>query len=195
MNTPSFNSQTTTSSLDILSDDIELLSGNVSTRSSVDSLVEREPIHWLFHIGDGNNFKQTSARKLWSCYFAHPWAKHFIKNAQAGDIMWFIQQKTNGKPIAVATFSHIEMRDHGPLIDLTPTNEELGWTNDTTKWTSDRFIHYTELYDLSRVTDGSLCTQIRGTSTIRKYSPEKCAVDLPNEYVYITRYGTTCEHL
>ena len=75
-------------------------------------------------------------------------------------------------------------RELGPLLDISMTNEELGWKGEGVGWTSETEVHYTHLYYL---TDYELITHIKGAATIRKYN-EKCRVDLAREYNYIERY-------
>ena len=77
------------------------------------------------------------------------------------------------------------MRDIGPLIDISLSNEELGWTGSGTDWSANVEVHYTDLYGLN---DCELLTHIKGPATIRKYD-EKCRVNLAVEYSYIVRYS------
>jgi hypothetical protein len=85
----------------------------------------------------------------------------------------------------VATYCSYNSRVFGPLISISLSNEELGWTGDGTNWTSDTELHYTDLYGLCEC---ELLTHIKSPSTIRKYD-EKCKVNLALEYNYIVRYS------
>jgi hypothetical protein len=96
-----------------------------------------------------------------------------------------VKSKSQGKLLAVATYCSHNKRDFGPLIDVTLTNEELGWTGSEIEWTSDTEIHYSDLYGLNNC---ELLTHINSPLTIRKYN-EKCLVNLPVEYSYIVRYS------
>lgn len=140
---------------------------------------------WLLRVGDGNNFKNSAIHKIWGIQSTTTIGKHFTKTVRPGDRLWFIKSKSQGKVLAVATYCLHNKRDLGPLIDLTPTNEELGWTNNGPDWISDTEIHYTHLYDLENC---DLFTKINGPSTIRKYD-EKCQINLSNEYSYIIKYS------
>ena len=140
--------------------------------------------HWLLRVGDGENFINSSVYKIWGVSSTSPFGKHFLKNVNHGDILWFIKSNSKGRVIAAATYRSHNRRDIGPLISTTMDNEELGWTGEGPDWTSDVEIHYTELYALD---DVGLLTHIKCPSTIRKYS-EKCQVNLPVEYNNIVRY-------
>ena len=143
-------------------------------------------VDWLFRIGDGNNFINSTKYSIWGIKSDPPSGKYFLNNVKPGDRLWFVTSKSNGKIIAVSTYRSHNKREFGPLIDLSFTNEELGWENDTTNWVSDTEIHYTDLYNLSNC---ELLTHIKCPSTIRKYDDEKCRVNLPVEYSNIVRYS------
>ena len=140
---------------------------------------------WLLRVGDGNNLVRSSKHKIWGIQSSNSFGKFFIRTVKPGDRLWFIKSKSQGKVLAVATFCLHKKRELGPLIDITLTNEELGWDNVDTDWTSDTEIHYTDLYNVS---DCELLTHIKGTSTIRIYNA-KCLVDLACEYTYISKYS------
>jgi hypothetical protein len=140
---------------------------------------------WIFRVGDGKNFINSSKFNIWGINSETPFGKHFLNNVKPGDRLWFVTSKTNGKIIGVATYRSHNKREFGPLINLNFTNEELGWENNTTNWVSDIEIHYTDLYNLSLC---ELLTHIKGASTIRKYD-DKCRVILPVEYSNIVRYS------
>lgn len=140
--------------------------------------------HWLLRAGDGENFVNSSVYKIWGISSTSKYGKYFLKNVKHGDILWFIQSRSQGRIMAAATYQSHNRRDIGPLISTTMDNEELGWTREGPDWTSDVEIHYKELYELH---DVGLLTRINGALTIRKYS-EKCRVNLPVEYDNIVRY-------
>jgi len=141
---------------------------------------------WLLRVGDGENLKNSSKYRIWGIQaLTSPHGKYFIQNVKSGDRLWFVKSKSQGKLIAVATYRSHNKREFGPLIDMSLTNEELGWTGNGPDWTSDIEVHYTDLYGLS---DCELLTHIKGPSTIRKYD-EKCRVNLAVEYSYIVRYS------
>ena len=141
---------------------------------------------WLLRVGDGKNFIRSSKFNIWGIQTTtSPHGKHFVKHVKPGDRLWFIKSKSHGKILAMAIYRSHNKRELGPLINMSMTNEELGWTNEDTDWTSETEVHYTDLYNIS---DCELLTHIKGSSTIRKYS-DKCHVKLAVEYDYIIKYS------
>lgn len=140
---------------------------------------------WILRCGDGENLKNSSKYKIWGISSKNPTNKYFLKNVKPGDRLWFVKNKSHGKLVAVAIYRTHNSREFGPLIDISLTNEELGWSGSGEKWTADTEVHYTDLYGLN---DCELLTHIKGVSPIRKYD-EKCRVNLPIEYSYIVRYS------
>ena len=141
---------------------------------------------WILRVGDGENLINSSKHRIWGINtITSSDGKYFITNVKPGDRLWFIKSKTSGKIIAVATYHSHNKRDIGPLVALSMTNEELGWTGEGPDWTSDIEIHYSDLYGLANC---ELLTHIVGPKTIRKYN-EKCKVNLQIEYSYIARYS------
>ena len=140
---------------------------------------------WLFRVGSGINFKNSSKYQIWG-FKSHNRNLMFRKDARTGDRLWFIINKSHGKVIAVATYVFHNNRELGPLIDISRTNEELGWDKEGDgNWNIE--IHYTDLYNL---VECSLNTNIQGQVTIRKYKEGLC-IDLPTEYTYIVKYCKT----
>jgi len=143
--------------------------------------------HWLLRVGDGVNFSNSSIHHIWGISSASPLSKYFLKNVKEGDILWFIKSKSNGLVYAIATFTHYEKRIIGELINLSMSNEELGW-NDVGS-NSDTEIHYNSLYNL---TECNLETFIQCPSTIRKFKthnfPIKCRIHLEEEYDKFIKY-------
>jgi hypothetical protein len=139
--------------------------------------------HWLLRVGDGNNFKSSSQYGIWGIQSTVNCNKYFIKNAKPDDIVWFVTQRSEGKVIGVATYCYYNIRQLGPLINMTMTNHELGWVGDD--WESDIEIHYSNLCGLEEC---NLLTKIKAPLTIRKYNSEKCNINLPKEYKNIQKY-------
>jgi hypothetical protein len=140
---------------------------------------------WILRVGDGQNLIRSSKYRIWGINSTLSVHKHFIENVKQGDRLWFVKSRSNGKLIAVATYRSQNKRELGPLVDISMTNEQLGWSGSGTDWTSDTEVHYTDLYGLEGC---ELLTHIKGPATIRRYS-EKCSVNLPLEYSYIVRYS------
>jgi hypothetical protein len=139
---------------------------------------------WLLRVGDGENLKRSSKYRIWGIQSSTCDNKYFLKNVKHGDRLWFVKSKSQGKIVAVATYCSHNIREFGPLLNITMTNEQLGWTGGP-DWTSEVELHYTDLYGLN---DCEVLTNIKGPKTIRKYN-EKCRVNLEVEYSYIVRYS------
>jgi hypothetical protein len=139
---------------------------------------------WIFRVGDGNNFITSSKYKIWGINSSTANGKHFVKNVKNDDRLWFVKSGSGGKIIAVSSYESHNKRELGPLVNITMTDEELGWMGES--WSKcDTEIHYSNLYNLN---DCDLLTNIKGASVIRKYN-DKCLLNLPLEYEYINKYS------
>jgi hypothetical protein len=119
---------------------------------------------WLLRVGDGKNLISSSKYKIWGIQSSTADSKYFLKNVKCGDRLWFVTSKTNGKLIGVASYRSHNHREFGDLINLSMTNEELGWTSLGVVWSIE--IHYTDLYNIKC----ELCTYIKSPKSIRKYN-------------------------
>ena len=154
--------------------------------ATASNVAQRDPIDYILRVGDGVHFTRSRTHKRWGINSTHTkWVNKFFEVIQPGDRIWFIQNESKGKVLGVATYSHRRARETGPLIALTPTNEDLGWTESDGEW--DTEIHYTNLYNLHDIPT-PLLTDIKSPLVGRIYNPAKCAIDLPNEYKNIVRY-------
>lgn len=140
------------------------------------------PADFFMRVGDGSHYRSSAKFATWGITSSHSHAKMFMKNAVPGDRIWFLQ--TKGKILGVATFVSINPRELGPLIQVTRTNEELGWTKTKGNW--DTEVHYKDLYDLEKC---NIVTKKQGMSGILRFNLEKCGVNLPEEYPYIVKYS------
>ena len=147
------------------------------------------PNHWLLRVGNGNHFTTSSKYHTWGITSKPAFAKGFIRTVQEGDLLWFVKGGSKGLIMAVATFTCLKERQTGPLIALTLTNEELGWTESDGDW--DTEVHYKDLYNLMGC---DLYSEIKSPSGIRLYN-EKCKVNLPSEYPNIVRYSKVTSSL
>ena len=137
---------------------------------------------WIFRIGDGINFINSSKYKIWG--INEKYSKKFLDNVNVGDHLWFILNNKDSKIIAVATYlSHNNRILDGELINFSYTNKELGWNEEANKFNIE--IHYINLYDLSEY---NLLTYLRGPFTVRKFNIYTCIINLENEYQYIHKY-------
>ena len=142
---------------------------------------------WILRVGDGENFIRSSKYRIWGIQTnTSPFGKNFIKKVKPGDRLWFVKKESHGKILAVATYRSHNFREFGPLVNLSLTNEELGWCGEGPDWTSDMEIHYTDLYNLCEC---EMLTHIKSPLTIREYNDKKCCVKLPIEYTNIVRYS------
>ena len=144
--------------------------------------------HYILRVGDGNNFINSSNVSIWAVNSRY---RSFITNVTEGDKLWFVKNRVegqifNGKIIAVADFVSKNERIIGPLIAITPTNNELNWDN--RGGFCDIEIHYNNLYNLS---DYELFTGQNNQTTISDYDNIKhnLIVDLDVEYKYILKYS------
>jgi len=140
---------------------------------------------WILRCGNGTNLKNSSNYKIWGITANCSRNKHWLKKVRPGDRLWFLQNKSHGKIIAVATYRSHNIRLNGELISSL-TDEELGW-HDSENWhcPADIEIHYTTLYGLEHC---ELFTHLRDPGPIIKYD-QKMYLNLPVEYSYITRYS------
>jgi len=144
---------------------------------------------WILRVGDGKNLKNSSKFKIWGILSTNCDCKYMLNNVKCGDRLWFVTKDSQGKIIAVATYNSHNKRELGTLLNMTLSNEDLGWNGDGCN--SDTEIHYTDLYDLS---DCDLLSNIKSPKIIRTYN-EKCNVELPVEYKYIIRYRKSVNEL
>jgi len=141
------------------------------------------PKHFILRIGDGVHFNSSSTRSIWGITSKYSFAKGFISSAEEGDLLWFVKGQSKGQIVAVATFTGTKKRVLGPLINLTLSNKELGWTETTGEW--DTEVHYKDLYNLTHC---EMYSEIKSPGGIRLYN-DKCKVNLPAEYINILRYS------
>ena len=130
------------------------------------------PIDYLFRVGDGGNFWNSSHLRIWGTK-----GLAGLKEIKKGDRMWFITNNSGGHIIAVSTFDMII-----PRTDSSFSDEELGWTGNG-GW--DYEIHYNNLYNVSNL---NYLTNIKNQNSVSK-ATEKCQVNLPKEYSLIVQYS------
>ena len=125
---------------------------------------------WLFRVGNGENFWNSSTYSIWGNL-------DNLTSIKKGDRMWFVAGSSNGHIVAVATFESINERSEDTM-----TNEELGWDEDK-EWKYE--LHYKDLYDVTRM---GLFSMIKGGISVREYN-ENCKVNLAAKYPLIVRYS------
>ena len=158
---------------------------SIST-NTISSLSSEESFrnHWLLFIGDGENFKNSSKFKIWGIKSTGSPNSSFLRNVREGDLLWFIQSKTKGKVLALATFTSMEQRGNEPLLEQWP-DDVLGWTGKDIHL-YENLIHYDNLFNLENIPK-PYYTHLKGSAPIRKLQRDtECAVDLPRVYENIT---------
>jgi hypothetical protein len=143
--------------------------------------------HWIIRIGNGRHFVNSSVFNIWGLNSKNKSnTSKFLQNVKKGDILWFVTSNTHGHAIAVAMYKEIKPRQLGPLVNITYSNEELGWTESDGDW--DTEIHFDELYNISKL---DLLTKIRSPRTYRRYSDnvDKIPINLFEEYMKIVKYS------
>ena len=99
--------------------------------------------HWIFKVTNVDDFKNSVEFKTWGICSKGTAAELFMKNVKQGDKLWFINKKK--EIIGVCDYIIHNKRIFGPLINLTKTNEELGWKNMNKV---DIEIHYNNLLEI-----------------------------------------------
>lgn len=141
---------------------------------------EPESKDWIIRCQDGTNFRNSKIYGLGSTS-AH--GKHFLRNYENGDRLWFLTNKKGGqKFIAVASITGICDRIKGPLLEQ--TNADIGWSEGD--W-GDKELHYNNCYliDELNLQPGKL-----PINSFILYNPSKCNIkDLHLEYQNICKYS------
>ena len=145
------------------------------------------PAHWIVRVGCGKNFKGSFSKKIWGIKGQTTDGKCFCKNAVKGDVLWFVTNKAAGnKVVGVATYESHELRQLGPLIAVSRTNEELGWTEEGDgSW--DTEIRLANGFDLNGC---DLALPLVGQSNVRRYVVDKISLNLPAEWESVQRYAS-----
>ena len=150
---------------------------------------ERGIKHWLFRVGDGDNFYHSVKFGIWSLNTKNSGGKKFFANVKAGDILWFVTTDSNGHLVACGTYTELVERDcDGAVIALTRTNEELGWTDTTPQSSLSNYeVRFTDTYDVAYC---DLRSEIKHRGTVCVYNTAStCTLDLPAEYALIVKYS------
>ncbi len=139
--------------------------------------------HWLLRVGDASNFIKAIPYNLWGISSSTKTNMKFLSYVSKGDILWFVKNSSNGQLIAVASYVGHQRRTIGPLVSLSKTDEELGWSGTSGKY--DVEILYDNIYIIDRC---NLQSNIQGACVIRRYN-HNCKLDLPRVYERIKLYS------
>ena len=99
--------------------------------------------HWIFKVLNTDDFHNSEEFNTWGLCSKGTYSELFMKKVKIGDKLWSINKKK--QIFCVANYKHHNKRLFGPLINLTKTNEELGWANMNKV---DIEIHYENLKDI-----------------------------------------------
>lgn len=141
------------------------------------------PSDWIIRVGNGHNFNLGSNSKIWG--FDSKMAAHFSNelsfswDVKAGDRIWFIKRKSNGRLLGVATFDSLHDLKSSSL------DKRKSWDGSEENW--DKIIHYTNFFYLKDC--GKLMTGVKTPAVIRPYSEKVCQINLPLMYQKILKYS------
>jgi hypothetical protein len=134
--------------------------------------------HWLFRVGpDASNLYACSKHNIWGINSSNSNARKFVREANQGDIIWFVKGASKGLLISYATYVQSIKRVKGENM----TDEELGWFYQcpwvkNTGWDIEiQFENYSDIENMG------LLSKIQQSANPRRYS-EKCMVNLPRVY-------------
>ena len=150
----------------------------------------REPVHYIFRVGDGVKFK-NSKFPFWGVKKYIP-GLPMIQKMLPGDVMWFLtSKKFGGEFIAMAEFTRFYDRDDEPIFRIdTYTDAEQGWTGDG-DWSIQ--VHYTNLFIISNAFNLHLPASIDNRTSVHYYRSYKNKIphDLPLHHRLLKTYGST----
>ena len=105
--------------------------------------------NWILYIDNFDNFIRSSKFNIFGINGKSSLNTDILlKEAKPKDLLWFWVLNENNKPhiVGVAKYKGYQNRELGPLIDISLSNEELGWENIPNNY--DIEIHYSKLYNL-----------------------------------------------
>ena len=66
-------------------------------------------VFWIIRIHEYDTFRTLNQKRLWPYDSRNQWScKKFHKTVKKGDIIWFVQAKSNGRILGVATFQKLD---------------------------------------------------------------------------------------
>jgi hypothetical protein len=134
--------------------------------------------HWLFRVGpDASNLYACSKHNIWGVNSSNSNARKFVREANQGDIIWFVKGASKGLLISYATYVQSIKRVKGENM----TDEELGWFYQCPWVKNQGWDIEIQFENYSDVENMGLLSQIQQSANPRLYS-EKCMVNLPRVY-------------
>ena len=117
---------------------------------------------WVIYTRNGN-FQRSFHTGVWGFKSRNNNWKSFVKTAKEGDDLCFVESGSGGKVVGFATFLRCGERELGPIFNVTPTDEDQGWTRyDEEGW--DWQLHY----DAEVVPATDVNIGISGQAPVRK---------------------------
>ena len=134
--------------------------------------------HWLFRVGhNASNLYACSKHNIWGVNSSNSNARKFVREANQGDIIWFVKGASKGLLISYATYVQSIKRVKGENM----TDEELGWFYQYPWVKNQGWDIEIQFENYSDVENMELLSQIQQSANPRLYS-EKCMVNLPRVY-------------
>ena len=138
--------------------------------------------HWLFRVGpNAEDLYNCHKYNIWGVNTANTNARKFLREANKGDIIWFVKGASKGLLISYATYVQAINRVKGENM----SDEELGWVEQC-PWVKNKGwdveIQFEKYSDIEHL---GLLSQIQQSANPRRYS-EKCKVNLPRVYSELT---------
>ena len=133
-------------------------------------------VDWILTIENDVSFNNSTKYCIWGLDSTNKMNTDFMCDVKSGDRLWFLKNDSGYKLIAVANYVSHNSRELGALVNMTMTNEELGWSIDCVY---DKEVHYNNLYML---TDCML--SINNYNSVRASDSFR----LRFEYSYIVKY-------
>ena len=134
--------------------------------------------HWLFRVGpNASNLYACSKHNIWGVNSSNSNARKFVREANQGDIIWFVKGASKGLLISYATYVQSIKRVKGENM----TDEELGWFYQCPWVKNQGWDIEIQFENYSDVENMGLLSQIQQSANPRLYS-EKCMVNLPRVY-------------
>lgn len=151
-------------------------------------------VFWIIRIPDYSVFENMSIHKFWLFNSKNLWnCKTFQQKIKKGDTIWFMEEGTKGRILAMATFKRLEARKLGPLINISLSNKELELPANMDN--VDTEIHFHKFFNLQDLLINTNIRFARDFFQVDKDKNKEVYSILVQEYNLIKRYGRLPRHL
>jgi len=134
--------------------------------------------HWLFRVGpNAENLYACAKHNIWGINSSNSNARKFVREANQGDIIWFVKGASKGLLISYATYVQSIKRVKGENM----SDDELGWSYQCPWVKNQGWDIEIQFENYVNVENMGLLSQIKCQTNPRMYS-EKCMVNLPRVY-------------